>query len=501
MKCLLALAFGCLASIGSARSFSLVTYNVENLFDADGVAVYDDYGPGTYTPAHLAVKVANIASVLARLEGGAGPDIVVLNEVEVDQTPKSTIRDLRAWLDKHSGRSIKELLKQEPLPPELAGVPATAWLMKAIEDADLKGYQVATSDERTGTYEDGRPMAIQNVVLSRFPITSVRSHKTPSARAIVEVTLDIDGHPLTVFANHWKSGASSPEFEAIRRENAATLRRRLDEIFAADSAADVILAGDFNSHYNQNRRYRDMGRTAINDVLGSQGNELALTGGRRDLYNLWFELPSDQRGSDIFKNEWGTLMNIIVSRGLYDQSGIQYEDNSFAVVKIPGLNSDVFGRPIRWSRGKTPSGFSDHYPLHARFRTIEDGAPSKWMALKKPSSTESGPGEPLPVNISPVDLFANAVQVNELPEGTNLRDGGFNGRVFLIDSRVTIGKSGRIHVRVLGEDYVLFTHNKALRSRLGARAREKGRLKFYGELGSFKNTWEFVLHGKEWLPE
>lgn len=86
-----------------------------------------------------------------------------------------------------------------------------------------------------------------------------------------------------------------------RRANATTLRTRLDELLATDPNADFIVAGDLNSHYNQKQRYRAMGTTAINDVLGSQGNELNLRGKDRDLYNLWFELPSDQRGSDIYK--------------------------------------------------------------------------------------------------------------------------------------------------------------------------------------------------------
>ena len=41
---------------------------------------------------------------------------------------------------------------------------------------------------------------------------------------------------------------------------------------------DLVVAGDLNSHYNQKQRYREMRTTGINDILGSQGNELAVRG-------------------------------------------------------------------------------------------------------------------------------------------------------------------------------------------------------------------------------
>ncbi len=482
------------AAAAPAREFSLVAYNVENFFDADGVAAYKDYQPATYTPRHLAVKAENIAKVLARVPDG--PNIVVLNEIELDQTPESSVKDFPAWLDSVNGRKLADMAAD----PTFAGLPAEAWLLKALRDAGLDGYHVATTDEKPGPYENGRGTAIRNVILSKFPITSVRTHPTPNARAILEATLDVDGRPLTVFANHWKSGAGDPEAEAVRAGNAETLRARLNEIFAADPNADAIVAGDLNSHYNQKHRYRAIGKTGINDVLGSQGNELALRRKSDDLYNLWFELPSNNRGSDIYKNEWGTLMHIILSRGLYDQSGVQYVDNSFRVLKIPSLNSDVYGRPVRWSRSKIPGGFSDHYPLLVRFRTVEDGDKSRWMPLSKPSTEETGSDAPLRVDTSAVDLFAAASKTSELAPATALRDGSFDGRVFFVEAPATVDPRGFVHVNVLGDSYDVFTHDKDLRPKIRDRAKADGKLAFYGELGTYRGRWQFLVHGKEWLP-
>ncbi len=490
-----------LTGVCEGRDFSVVAYNVENLFDADGEAVYEDYQPSTYTPEHLAVKVENIVKALARVNEGQGPEIIVLNEIELDQTPKSTVEDYQTWLASVEGKTVAELLAESPLPEELAGVPAEAWLLKACEDAGLKGYNVAITDEKPGAYNDGRGIAIRNVIFSKFPITDTQSHPTPAARAILEVTVDVDGHPLIILANHWKSGAGDIESEKKRHQNAKAVRNRLDEILKADANADVIVAGDMNSHYNQNRRYREMRKTAINDTLGSQGNELALRQiNGPDLYNLWFELPSDQRGSDIYQNEWGTLMHIILSRGLYDLRGVQYVDNSFTVLKISGLNADIFGRPIRWSRGATPGGFSDHFPIMARFRVAEENDKSRWIGLTKPGLTETGGDSAIPVDYSVVDLFETALTFEKLPPGSNVRDGSWNGRVFFVQAPATIDDRKVVRVTVGGEEYELFTHNQELRTRIREAVIANQELSFYGELGIYRGRWQFVLHGKEWLP-
>ena len=132
-----------------------------------------------------------------------------------------------------------------------------------------------------------RRQEIRCAVLTRLPVRRHRSHPTLNARAILEVEAEVDGAPLFLFANHWKSGASDPETEPVRIANARTLRTRVDEILAADPNADIIIGGDLNSQYNQRQRYPRMKETGINDVLGSQGNELAVRQPGRPLYNLW----------------------------------------------------------------------------------------------------------------------------------------------------------------------------------------------------------------------
>jgi predicted extracellular nuclease len=487
-----------LAASSFARELSVVSYNVENLFDPDAVANYEDFTSGKYTPDHLRVKAQNIARVLANVDAGKGPDIILFHEIEIDQTPESTVPDVRAWLDAVKDKKIDALLAESPLPKEIAGIPSEVWLQKACEDAGLTGYHVVTANEKPGIYEEGRPRTVQNVVFSRFPVLSQKVLSTSNARSILEVTVDVDGHPLTVFANHWKSGAGDAECERDRLLNAATLRTRLDEIFKENPLTDVIIGGDFNSHYDQKSRYPEMAKTGIIDVLGSQGNELALRTEGSDLYNLWFELPADKRGSDIYHNEWGTLMHLLVSRGLYNNEGLQYKDNSFEVLRIPSLNADVFGRPIRFSRGSRPSGFSDHFPLLARFQVAEPNAKDKWMPLDHPSTEDQGTGRPVPL-VTSTELFKHAIHAATEPETADFRDGSYEGKIFCVEAPATVDDKGRVHIKLRGRSYDVFSHDKKTLALVREKARAQGSLHFYGQIGTFRDRWQFVLADHDWL--
>ena len=254
------------------QEFTVMAYNVENLFDLDRTASYDNYlesptDPNSYGPIKLQRKLKAIATVLKSVNGGRGPDVVILNELEVDHTPETAVPDLKEFLKKHEGTTYEKMLSTE-LNDELRGLPIEAWLLKALEDEGLKGYDVVIGSipENAKQHED----AIKVGILSRIPIISHQTWDTPSARGILEVKLQEGDVKFTVLGNHWKSGANNPVNENIRLGNAKTLRDRLDQILKEDPQADVIIGGDFNTQYNQGQRYPFMTKTAIQDVLGSR---------------------------------------------------------------------------------------------------------------------------------------------------------------------------------------------------------------------------------------
>lgn len=465
----LALLFLLIATgVAQARPFTVMVYNVENLFDADGISVYEEYRPNVYTPSHMRTKVATIAQVVAKLDGGKGPDIILFQEIEIDRSPDD-----------------------EPA--------AEARLVAALKVRGITGYQVISADDRPDSpHEDGNQRAIRCVVFTRFPVVAVRNHPIPNARNILEVELEIDGARLYVFNNHWKSGASDPVTEKIRVANARVLRARLDQILKADPQADIILGGDFNSQYNQSRRYGGtMLQTALNDVLRSQGNELAIRGPDRDLYNLWFELPVDKRGSDTYRGEWGTLMQIMITRGLYDFRGVQYVDNSMSVLKVPELNATEEGTPLRWTNvGPAGGGASDHFPIYARFITVPDNQPTRWLALQKPSPNDESPTQAVKAPERKVDV-TKALTLSQFPAAEAIRKAEFMGKLFRVQGKVQPGS--RIAIAALNDVWEVWIPDPALRTRVKGQWREGETVTFLGLLGQHSGKWQFVVEKEEWL--
>ncbi|MBL9187622.1 MAG: hypothetical protein JNK23_09105 [Opitutaceae bacterium] len=493
-----------LAAGAHARPFTVVAYNVENLFDLDGVAGYDDYQPARYSRAHALTKLRNIAKVGARFDDGRGPDVLMLCELETDATPGKTPPDYGALLAPYARVALEEMLGAK-FDQRIADLPAEALLLKAFQEAGLTGYRVVTGDGVKPPPGERAP-EIKNALFTRLPIVHTRKHPTTQARAILEVQVTVDGAPLFLFVNHWKSGASDPETEPLRVANATTLRRRLDEILRADPHADIILGGDFNAQYNQKQRYPRMATTGLNDVLRSQGDELAVRGPQHDLYNLWFELPPPERGSDTYRGEWGTLMHLIISRGLYDQRGVQYVDNSFAVAKFPGLNADARGLPARWTFDPPAgAGFSDHFPVVAKFTTVPDNRTDRWLELKNPSVdrpdlppppiVRSEPPRPAP--LPAVDLDRIALDAKLLPAPAAIRDDAHKGKIFRIEGRVTA--SERLSVEVNGQTYEVWSYDAAMRASLRSRFNAGATMRFFGELAVFRERWQFVIRDASWV--
>lgn len=489
-----------------AREFTLLSYNVENLFDADRIAIYEDYAEtgsqDAYSPAKLLRKMETVGKVLKTFNGGAGPEIVCFNELEMDFTPDSKVTDYAAFLEKYKGTTTEKMLTTG-LNDEIRGLPVEALLLKHLEDHGMKGYHVVVGQDEpdfaalTSTDKRVHKKAQKNGLFSKFPVTDTKSHPTPDARDILEVTLDVDGHPLTVFVNHWKSGASDFAMEESRRFNAKTLRDRIDEIIAANPHADIVMAGDFNSQYKQTQAYPHMGKTGINDVLGSQGDEAATAAATNvSIYNLWHEIPQDSaRHSDQYDGKWGTLMQIMVTPGLYDFDGVQYADNSFRVVSLQGVNAVTVGKlllPDRWSNMGAGSGASDHFPIAAQFRTVEDKDPAKKIELTGPGKPpESGDLPPVYAGLKPADC----------PEFTSLVSGKATermGEMFRVKGKISSKRP--LAIEVHGDEYSLWTSNRDSPALKPVRQLDTGApVELIGILSSHKGKLQFLVEDPSWV--
>jgi hypothetical protein len=486
------------------REFSVMVYNVENLFDADGIALYDDYKPESeedeeptgYRPAHLLTKVLNIARLIAESTPG-GPDIVALQELEWDRTPSSTVKDWAAFQKKYASQSLSEMLR-EPLDPEVAALPVEAFLMKALEEAGLRDYTPVLPRIRSDAWLEGdRGIAHTNALLTRFPVDDQRQHDIPGARDIHEVTLNINGAKLTIFNNHWKSGASNPKWEPLRVQAARILRARVDALLKKDPAADILLVGDFNSHHNQHLVMPGE-TTGIHHVLGSGESEKDLLAGRRDLYNLWYEKPSAQRGSEVWRGKWGTLMQIIVTRGLYDRRGVSYIDNSFRRVAIDNLNYDPLAdEPIRWHFYGNGGGFSDHLPVLARFVVETSLKTETMLELTNPSHGRETVANPPIVDLSRI---ARA----EHPAHTTLANASEDdlaqnmGRFFRVESKLL---SAQPPALAIGKRiFRIFSFQPEVREAF-ADGRFGDPVAFTGQLGYYRGDLQFVIPDARFLQQ
>ncbi|MCF8109925.1 MAG: endonuclease/exonuclease/phosphatase family protein [Desulfobacteraceae bacterium] len=316
--------------------FIVVSWNVENLFDlsCDG-SEYPGYIPGAsygWNENMLDVKLENLCRVIADLS----PDIIGLQEVE----------------------SAKAL-----------------GLLKSRLKSRGENFPFAVM-------VDDDPATVKCVLLSKYPVISRRKIQVPGeARSILRADLDISGHRLVIFVNHWKS-KSGPESRRIAYARA--LGKAAGEL---PEDADYILLGDFNSNYDEFRTIRDRpslndtnGKTGINHVLRTVSNgqfvdetDLAENPGKGLYYNLWLELEKQRRWSTIFFGTPCSPDAILLPPALYDEEGISYVDNSFDKFD-PGYLFDG-NRLMRWQRedhGKgrhSGGGYSDHLPVYACFKT------------------------------------------------------------------------------------------------------------------------------------
>ncbi|XZE53191.1 endonuclease/exonuclease/phosphatase family protein [Planctomycetaceae bacterium SH139] len=478
--------------------FVIMAYNVENLFDIDGQAVFEDYLPPQYGPAHLLKKVQAVTRILREFQAGRGPEIVLFQELEYDRSPAARPLDYQRLLEPYQQLSVEEMLSGE-VSPDIQDLPVEALLLKAFQDQGLGPYNVAVAEFR----EDptGRTVAHVNATFSRFPIADFRTHQSAGARGTLEVIHQVGEHTLHTLNSHWKSGASNQESERIRNKNAQAVRDRLTEILNDDPYADVVLGGDYNSHYNQSQRFPDFKPTAVNDTLGSQGDEMAIREiAGPDLYNLWYELPPLQRGSDTYRGQWGTLMQMMITRGLYDFRGVQYVDNSKQVAAFPGVNAQVgSGMPLRWNWvNNAGTGFSDHLPIYARFRLVETGDSDRLVELSQPGRPSETAAELNGTTVNFSGISAASVPSTEtLGSDEMIQDVDNVGQVFLVKAIVS-GERPFV-IKVFEDEYKVWSFDQDLRLKIYDKFPLGAEMKFLGEFGQHEGAWQFIVRDLSWL--
>ena len=118
------------------------------------------------------------------------------------------------------------------------------------------------------------------------------------------------------------------------------------------------------------------------------------------------------------------------------------------------------------------------------------------MPLEKPSDA-APTNQVWRIDYAGVDLN-QALAVESLPADVDLRDGSWSGKMFLVEGASTSGRSVTVSVR--GQVYDIYAPHRAVLDALQAQHLRHRRVKFYGELGTYKGNWQFVVQDISWVP-
>jgi hypothetical protein len=283
--------------------------------------------------------------------------------------------------------------------------------------------------------------------------------------------------------------------ETTRIQNAQVLRARIDQLVSDDPDVDFILGGDFNSDYNQSQRYTNMSETGVNTVLLSMGDERAVKHQKNGIYNLWYEVPADQRRSDSYFEHWGTLMQFMVSPGMYNRGGVVYVDNSFEVGIFRGLNANpVNSQPRRWTNAAGGIGYSDHFPLSMRINVLPQG--DALIELDTPGVENTPDWRPISVQ-TPMPDAADIRKMNPSTAADYLNAEYYDqffevtGTLRADDNKLLVGDVA----------FDLYSPTFRVPQVLGSRIATGETITFVGRLSNFRNRWQFIIDDRSFIRD
>lgn len=321
---------------------SVMTYNVENLFDTQ-----DDEGKEdeTYLPlsmkkqgiirsrckslrtryyvdeclnmdwseSMLDKKMHRITDVVMQVNEGRGPDILILQEVE--------------------NKNVLNIWKQKYLAKAEYGEPII------IEGKDERGIDVAILTR----LKEVAPAKLHDI---DFTNSFEEKSKYFKSRGILQAKLGLpDGAVLNVFANHFPSQGNPRPY----REKAVA---RLNELKKGLPSGELAIAGgDFNITSQEDREgglySKHLGTEwVISHIVGCH----------------------DCKGTEYFhkKREWSFFDALLFNPQFVDKkSQWQLDPDSIYIPLESKYQVSRHGTPSRFNQGTSKSGVSDHWPIYA----------------------------------------------------------------------------------------------------------------------------------------
>ena len=358
-----------------ADNFTVASYNVENLFDLkNDNNEYSEFIPNAHSQwnqRNFNIKLNNLIKVINDIDA----DIIALQEVE----NRDLMQELKRKLPKYNYYSFIKY------PNSAIGI----GLLSKIKIKDNKHIDVKFTSKLF--------------------------------RPILETTLIYENIEFKVFNNHWPSKAVG---ESYRVQYAKNLQDRLVKL---PKDYDYILLGDFNSDYDEYLTFKKnqklnntFGITGINQILNTTFENKFVTYDdilkyeKRVHFNLWLDLPTNERFSSKFREQNNTPDSILVPPALFDTKKISYIPKSFTVFKPNYLyeNNIVKRWEIegnRFNKIHKGEGFSDHLPIFAKFSINKEDT----NILKKMQSNEDS---------NEISTISDLYQKEKLIDPVNIND-------------------------------------------------------------------------------
>ena len=310
-------------------------WNLENLFDEDGSPRRSEKLQRTigrdlagWTPERRDRKVAQLASVVSQMGGGAGPDLLGVCEVE--------------------NRFVLELLVGQ-LGTTL---PRRDYAIVHADTSDARGIDVAF---------------IYDADLLTVPPGEVFFHvvvRRNATREVVQVNFRTRaGRTWTVFGNHWPS-RSGGQFESagyrhIAGETLSYFHQRALEVHGA--ATPALSMGDFNDE--------PFDASLVVHALSTRQRQRVVEADTPRFWNLmWCVIGDPADGTFYFDNEPNLLDQFLVNKNMVRRnSPLRAEPDSVQILRFPGTSSTgTYPRPKPFGGMGKPvdeAGYSDHFPI------------------------------------------------------------------------------------------------------------------------------------------
>lgn len=331
MKGLSLLGWICLAGLMACGQERLVFYNLENLFDTvdDPHTRDEEFTPGGakhWTADRYVEKLRRLAQVLDSVGGGEWPAVVGVAEAENRRVLEDLTQKTRMAKGKY------EIVHHDS--PDVRGIDVALLYRR-------KWMRVLAEEALSVSYKEGRKARTRDVLY----VKGLAGRDT-----------------LHFFVCHFPSmvgGEKQSEWKRLRV--AELVRGRVDSLFAADSAAMVIMMGDMNGTAD----------TPAQQLLCPSADTATFRTG--ELYNPGAYLLKASFGSYCYRGRWQTLDHILVSGGMLNGTAPRQASRRTLVFSAPFLleeDKSHFGfKPFPTYRGpRYYGGYSDHLPVYIEMK-------------------------------------------------------------------------------------------------------------------------------------